>query len=279
MVNRKELDPTAGPVQAFGARLRSAREARGWTQDELANFMGYSSQHISALETARKPPTLPVAQSADAVFGFTGTTESFERAYREITNSALLEGFPEYLGLEARAAEIRMFESGYVPGPLQTREYAQVLANCAVVRGDITSEQADERVEFLIERQSALLRTPPPMIFVVLDESCIRVPIGDSDVMVAQMEHLIEFARMPNTALQIAPFSMGGRNPFNQLVHLLTLPDRSLMSYVDSQTQGYLNRELTSVLPLVKNCHQLQTEAASQADSVAMINEVRRSIT
>ncbi|MFE0422157.1 helix-turn-helix domain-containing protein [Streptomyces sp. NPDC058953] len=279
MVNRKQLDPSAGPVEAFGARLRSAREARGWTQDDLANLMGYSSQHISALETARKPPTLPSAQSADTVFGFTGTTESFERAYREISNGALLEGFPEYLGLEARAAEIRMFESGLIPGPLQTREYAQEVANCAVQRGDITPEQADERVEFLISRQAALLRTPPPLIFAVLDEDCIRRPIGDDGIMDGQLARLIEFARMPNTALQIAPFSMGARRPFDRLVHLLTLPDRSLMSYVESQTQGYLERELTSVLPLVKNYHQLQTEAASQADSVAMIKEVRRGIT
>ncbi|WP_130797423.1 helix-turn-helix domain-containing protein, partial [Streptomyces otsuchiensis] len=55
MVNRKELNPEAGPVAAFGARMRGFREARGWSQEELAQEVSYSSQHISAVETGRKP--------------------------------------------------------------------------------------------------------------------------------------------------------------------------------------------------------------------------------
>lgn len=62
------------------------------------------------------------------------------------------------------------------------------------------------------------------------------------------------------------------------MVFLLTLPDRSLMSYVESQTQGHLDRELSSVLPLVRNYHQLQIAAVSQAESVAMIEELRKGI-
>ncbi|MEV0143145.1 helix-turn-helix domain-containing protein, partial [Streptomyces globisporus] len=31
--------------------LRQARDARGWTQDELAGRMGCSGTHISAVET------------------------------------------------------------------------------------------------------------------------------------------------------------------------------------------------------------------------------------
>ncbi|MER6910699.1 helix-turn-helix transcriptional regulator [Streptomyces sp. NPDC000594] len=278
MVNRKELDPTSGPVAAFGARLRSSREARGWTQDELAVYMKYSSQHISAMETGRKPPTLRSSLSADAVFGLAGTTDSFERAYREYKNGALLEGFPEYLSHEGQAAEIRLFESGVIPGLLQTREYVQVMADSAVRRGDITAEQAVDRVEYLIQRQAALVRTPPPLIFVVLDESCLQHPIGGPDVMDAQLARLIEFAAESTTALQIAPYSMGERNPFIRMVNLLTLPDRSVVSYVESQTQGYLDREPTSVLPLVRNYHQLQIEAVSQAESVAMIEQLRKGI-
>ncbi|MFJ7420194.1 hypothetical protein ACIQXD_16510 [Streptomyces uncialis] len=59
-------------------------------------------------------------------------------------------------------------------------------------------------------------------------------------------------------------------------MYLLTMPDRSLMSYVESQTQGHLDRELSSVLPLVRNYHQLQIGAASQADSIAMIEDLRK---
>ncbi|WP_438487545.1 helix-turn-helix domain-containing protein [Streptomyces sp. S186] len=275
-MNRKELNPEAGPEAAFGARLRSSREGQGWTQDELAARVSYSGRHISAVETGRKPPTLRFSRSLDATFGFAGTAESFERAWGEIRNGSLLEGFPEYVGQEARAAEIRLFEVGAIPGLLQTPEYARALEDGNVKRGTLTPEQASERVEFLLERQAALVRRIPPIVIVVLDESCIRRLIGGPEVMERQLSQLIEFAEQPNTVLQLAPYTMGERRPFDRLVNLLTLPDRSLMYYVESQIHGQLEREPTSVLPLVRAYHQLQAEALSQADSVAMIEQVRK---
>ncbi|MFF9398578.1 Scr1 family TA system antitoxin-like transcriptional regulator [Streptomyces sp. NPDC014744] len=276
MVNRKELNPEASPQAAFGARVRSAREARGWKQDDLASLVGYSGRHISAVETGRKPPTLRFSRSLDTVLGLTGTAESFGRAWGEIRNGSLLEGFPEYLGQEERAAEIRLFEVGVIPGLLQTPEYAKAIEEGHVKRGTLTPEQAAERVQALAERQAALVRRNPPIVIAVLDESCIRRPIGGARVMDRQLAYLIEFAEQPYNVLQLAPFSIGERRPFNRLVNLLTLPDRSVMSYVESQTDGHLDRETTSVLPLVRAYHQLQAEALSQAASVAVINEVRK---
>ncbi|MGA5559894.1 helix-turn-helix domain-containing protein [Streptomyces platensis] len=275
-MNRKELTPDSSPQAAFGARLRSSREARGWTQDELAELMGYSSTHVSAVETARKPPTLRFSRSADRTFGTEGTVDTFERQWREIRHGSLLEGFPEYVGHEGRAAEIRLYEVGIIPGLLQTSEYASVLAGSAVKRGAITPEQADERVSLIAERQATLVRTRPPLVFVVLDESCIRRPIGGSAVMDAQLARLVEFAEMPNTVLHVAPFDMGERRPFDLPITVLTMSDRSLMSYAESAQRGHLERESTSVLPILTAYHQLQADARSQAASVAMINDLRK---
>ncbi|WP_228456634.1 helix-turn-helix domain-containing protein [Streptomyces durbertensis] len=276
MVNRKELNPEESPEAAYGARLRREREARGWKQDDLAERIGYTGRHVSAVETCHKPPTRRFSIALDAAFGTEGTADSFEREWREIKHGVLLQGFPEYVGYEGRAAEIRLFENGVIPGPLQTREYAQTLADAAVARGDITREQAEERVSFLMERQAALARTTPPMVIAVLDESCVRRPIGGPDVMGAQLQHLIDFAAQPNTMFQLAPFSLGEQRPFNRSVNLLTLPDRSVASYVESQTQGYFDRELASVLPLLRAYHQLQAVSLSQAASIDVIHQLRK---
>ncbi|BCK70699.1 transcriptional regulator [Streptomyces libani subsp. rufus] len=277
-MNRKELVPESSPQAAFGARLRSSREARGWTQDELAERMGYSSTHVSAVETGRKPPTLRFSRSADRTFGLEGTMDTFEREWREIRHGSLLEGFPEYVSHESRAAEIRLYEVGVIPGLLQTPEYASVLAGSHVKRGAITPDQADERVSLVAERQAALTRTPPPMVFVMLDESCLRRPIGGPGVMDAQLARLIEFAELPNTVLQVAPFELGERRPFNLPITVLTLSDRSLMSYAESAQRGYLERESTSVVPILTAYHQLQADAHSQAASVTMIRQLRKGI-
>lgn len=277
LVNIKQLNPESSPEAAFGARLRREREARNWRQDDLAERMGYTGRHISGVETGRKSPTRRFALSADVALGLEGTADTFERQWREIRHGSLLEGFPEYVGLEGRAAEIRLFEVGIIPGPLQTREYAAAIEASYVKRGSITSGQADERVSLLMERQAALLRANnPPMVIVVMDESCIRRPVGGPEVMGAQLDWLVEFAKLSHTSLQVAPFAMGERRAFNRLVNLLTLSDRSVVSYVESETQGYLDREGASVVPLVRAYHQLQTEATSQAESVAMIKQVRK---
>ncbi|MFI0943199.1 helix-turn-helix domain-containing protein [Streptomyces sp. NPDC021020] len=276
MVNIKELQPESSPEAAFGARLRTLREARGWTQDDLADKTGYSAKHISAVETARRSSTLRFARSLDIGLGIVGTSNTFEREWREIRHGTLLEGFPEYVGHEARAAELRLYEVGVIPGLLQTPEYAATLAAAAVRRGAITPEQAKERVALVADRQDALVRKPPPLVFVVLDEGCILRPIGGPDVMGPQFDNLLRFAELPNTVLQVAPFAMGVRRPFHLPITVLTLPDRSLMSYAESTQQGHLERESAFVLPILTAYHQFQAEALSQAESVALIGKLRR---
>ncbi|MCF3170623.1 helix-turn-helix transcriptional regulator [Streptomyces violaceoruber] len=278
MVNRRELNPDASPEAAYGARLRSAREARGWKQDELGLRCGYSGRHVSGVETGTKSPTRPFSIAIDGAFGFAGGVDSFEREWIKIKQGVLVQGFPEYVALEGGAAEIRMFEVGVIPGLLQTRAYAQALDRAAVVRGVITPEQADQRLALLMERQQALIRPIPPVIIAVLDESCIRRTVGGSAVMEAQLQHLADFAAQSHTMLQIAPFDIGERRPFNRAVNLLTLPDRSLVSYVESETLGHLDRELTSVLPVMRGYHQSQAASLSQAESVDVIHQQRKGI-
>jgi transcriptional regulator with XRE-family HTH domain len=273
VVNRKDLDPQTSPGAAFGERLRTLRDARGWTQDELGERMGYSGTHISAVETGRRSPTPRFSTKADQAFG---TGDQLERQGRAVRSDALLEGFPEFVAHEAKAAEIRLYEVGVIPGLLQTAEYSAVLVASAVRRGAITPEQGEQRIELITARQSSLDRTPPPLVFAVIDESCLRRPMGDSSVMAAQFARLVEFAELPNTVVQVAPFDMGERRPFNLPVTLLTMPDRSVVSYAESAQQGHLERESAFVLPLLTVYYQLQAEALSQADSAAMIEQLRK---
>lgn len=276
MVNIKELDPESGAQAAFGARLRKVREDMGLTQEELAAAVGYSSTHISATETARKPPTLRFTRSLDRFFGITGSTESFEREWRKIQHGVLLEGYPEYVTYEGRAVEIRVFQVGLIPGLLQTPEYARALADGYLQRGSITPEQAEERVSVLADRQASLERKQPPLMVVVMDESCLRQVVGGPEVLDAQLAHLIEIASRPNWVLHVAPYEIGERRALHGPVNLLTLPDRSVVAYVESQTQGHLDRESVSVLPLLTAYHQLQAESLSPTASVAMIEQLRK---
>lgn len=274
-MNRRELDPQSSPVARFGAHLRSSREARGWIQDDLAARMGYSGTHISAVETTRKSPTLRFAKRADAVFG----GNQFEDMWRSLRSTSLLEGFPEYLCEEEAAKEVRMFELGVVPGPLQTSAYATALAVSDVQRGLITSEQAKERVSFLETRQRRLLEGPEaPLVYAVMDESCLRRVVGGPEVMLGQFDHLEKLAAHPKVLIQTVPFSMGELRPLLLPVVLLTMGDRSLVGYTESASRGYLERDEDLIRAWERAYDQLQAGALHPAASLDLIRAIRKEL-
>lgn len=114
------------------------------------------------------------------------------------------------------------------------------------------------------------------MVYAVLDESCIRRSVGGADVMKAQLDRLVAFAELPSTVVQVAPFELGERRAFDLPVTLLTLPDRTQLAYSESAQQGRVERDMHFVQLFMTAYHQMQAEAASQADSVAAINKLRK---
>ncbi|GAA1223094.1 helix-turn-helix transcriptional regulator [Kitasatospora nipponensis] len=275
MVNIRTLDPQSSPSAAFGSQLRSSREAHGWSQDQLAERMEYSGTYVSAVETARKSPTLKFAKSADAALG---TGQTLELMWWGVKRSAL-PGFPEHAAQETRATKIRIFEPTIIPGLLQTREYAAAHATANVQRGAITREQADERLRFLATRQRLHLRTSPPFIHAVIDESAIRRRIGGSEVTAAQLDHLVAMAAQPHVILQITPFSLHEPIPFGAFVTLLTFPDRSVAGYTESADRGFVIRETTTVADWERAYDRLQADALPRTESLALIRKAREELT
>jgi hypothetical protein len=143
-----------------------------------------------------------------------GTPETFYHLWRNLAQTALLEGFTEYAECEARCRRLRMFELGVIPGLFQTQAYAEALAAAEVRHGNITQEQADERVSYLLTRQHRLTLPSAPDLHAVLDESCLRRFVGGPAVMRDQFERLEMLTERPRTLIQVAPFSMGERRPF-----------------------------------------------------------------
>lgn len=55
-------------TQAVRNRVRELRDARGWTQQELADAVGVSRQSINSIENGRYVPSLPLALTFARVF-------------------------------------------------------------------------------------------------------------------------------------------------------------------------------------------------------------------
>ncbi|MFF7588720.1 Scr1 family TA system antitoxin-like transcriptional regulator [Kitasatospora purpeofusca] len=275
-MNRKKLDPQSSPRAAFGLRLRTSREALKLTQGQLGHLIGYSDTHISAVETALKSPTLEFARRCDEALGLEGTLETM---WWGLKATALLDGFPEHAAQESRAARIRVFEANIIPGLLQTIPYAAALASAAVRRGRITKIQADERLKFLSNRQRLLARSEAPLFHAVLDESCIRRPIGGPEVMKEQLAHLEDVSASSRIIIQLSPFGLGEEAPFRVSMTLLSFADRTVVGYSESLERGYVVRTPGTVAAWEEDYHRLQVEALSKRASQEMIRKAREDLT
>ncbi|MFE4972102.1 Scr1 family TA system antitoxin-like transcriptional regulator [Kitasatospora sp. NPDC056651] len=270
-MNKRDLDPHGGPDAEFGVLLRKSREARGWTQEHLAGLVGCSSAYISAIENGRKKPSRLLVTKLDRVF------ESGEKFLGEWTGQRVLfEGFTEYLSYEAKAVAMRLFEINIVPSLLQTPEYSRAFQEAPVRRGMATQEQANERTEKVLLRQRALDREPAPLVHAVIDEGALRRPIGGRDIMVAQLRYLEELASRPRYLVQVCPASAGENRPFGYPITLLTMTNRAIVGYGETERRGFLERDPATLAAWTSEYDHLQAEALPRAPSIEFIRDVRR---
>jgi transcriptional regulator with XRE-family HTH domain len=185
----------------FAAELIAMRKQRGWTQEETAAHMLVSTSTIANIESGYRPPTPAQAANADEVFGTPGTFQRHERRMRGIPFGA---GFRPFQPYEAEARLLRMFEHSLMPGLFQTEDYAREVLK---IRPEATEEDVRDAVEARMSRQTILFREdpPPPRIWAILNHYVLDLDIGNAAVMLAQVEHIAELARIPRINIQVLP--------------------------------------------------------------------------
>jgi hypothetical protein len=115
--------------------------------------------------------------------------------------------YSTYVGLETEAVSIKDYDSTIVPGLLQTASYARALHQAAVP--SFTNEVIEQRVAERRTRQQLLLQHQPPRFWTVIDEAVLHRVVGGPVVMRAQLERIVEVAKMPNVTIQVVPYAVG----------------------------------------------------------------------
>jgi hypothetical protein len=155
----------------------------------------------------------------------------------------LPDWFQVYVGLEEAAALIRLYEVQFVPGLLQTPDYARAVV--ALGQPGASAGEIERRVSLRIARQELLCKSGAPRLWAVVDEAALRRPIGGGEVMRAQLERLIEVTKEPNITLQVVPFSSGGHAAEGGAFTILRFPEVDLpdVVYVEQLTSSlYLDK-------------------------------------
>jgi transcriptional regulator with XRE-family HTH domain len=238
----------------LGAHLRRLREAQGVSREDAGWEIRSSESKISRMELGRVSFKERDVADLLSLYGVGDEDPERERLIalaREANTPGwwhrygdVLPGwFQSYLGLEAAATLIRSYELQFIPGLLQTREYARAV----VLLGHPKAREAEveRRVALRIARQDLLTKPGAPQLWAVLDEAALRRPIGGPEVLRGQIEALIEATKSPNVRLQIVPFNAGGHAAAGGAFTILRFPEEDLpdVVYVEQLTSAlYLDK-------------------------------------
>ncbi|WP_165988597.1 helix-turn-helix transcriptional regulator [Streptomyces sp. YIM 98790] len=272
------------PRLVLGARLRRLREAGRISWEAAGEVIRASHSKICRLELGRTG--FKLRDLAD-LLDLYGVTDEAERAtLLELAEQANTPGWwqsyadvvPDwlhgYLGAEQAASVIRSYEVQFVPGLLQTADYAR-----AVIRlghGDARPREIDRRVELRMRRQHILRGRRPVRLWAVIDEAALRRPIGGPETMRGQLRHLAEISRLPHVTVQVLPFSAGGHPAAGGPVTLLRLPGERLpdVVYLEQLTTAvYLDRP-ADTHPYWDVVNRLAVEAACPEESRQIIGRI-----
>jgi len=148
-----------------------------------------------------------------------------EPAYRPHVSEPLRR----LLDYETKAVEMRFYSIYFMPGPLQTPEYAAAVSH--LWEGEISGSQIRVRIETARRRRQALLDRPQKRFFVLLDESVLRRPLGGTAIFINQLRELERLAQFDRTEIRMIPFFLDAPVTNNGSFDLLSLGDGGMALY------------------------------------------------
>jgi transcriptional regulator with XRE-family HTH domain len=296
VVQRHQVDGTtaatsedAGPTAlriGLGSELRRRRERAGISREVAGEALRASPAKISRLELGRVGFKERDVLDLLTLYGVTDETERTQfLALARRANapgwwhrySDLLPGwFETYLGLEQASTMIRTYELQFVPGLLQTREYARAVT----LLGHEDLEDVERRVELRLRRQEVLTAPGAPTLWAVIDEAALRRSLNGPELLRAQLDHLLAMNELPNVSVQIAPLSFGGHaaagGPFSIL--RFAEPDLPDIVYLEQLTSALYLDKRSDVEHYALVMDRLCAHIEPPDRTAAIIEAIRKSI-
>ena len=278
----------AGPTAVrmlLGARLRKLREAAGVSREDAGHAIRGSESKISRLELGRTGyklrdvgDLLDLYQVSEdertTLVAMAGNANA--PGWWQAYGDAVPAWFAPYLGLEQAAEIIRCYEVQFVPGLLQTPDYARAVLTIGA--GGNPLLDTGQRVRVRLRRQQILHRPKPPRLWAIIDEAALRRPIGGISVARAQLRHLIEMTRLGHVNIQVAPFSGGSWAVADGPVTMLRFPEAELpdVVYLEQHTTAVYLSKPAERLYYWNVVNRLVTEAPPPTDTEAILHGILR---
>jgi transcriptional regulator with XRE-family HTH domain len=266
----------------LGAELKRCREAAGLTQENVSRHFEWHAAKVTRIETARVAVTARDVKDLLTLYGveddayrealMTLARMSRERTWWTDYRDIMRPG--NFVGLEAEASSMRVWEPVVLPGLLQTEAYVRALMRTG--RSSDPPESIDRRVALRVKRQERLTGSNPLSLSAIIDESVIRRVVGGPRVMGDQLRHLIDAAQLPNVTLQILLFDVGEHLFLSGPAALLEFRETTHLDvvYLEGLAGDYYEEQPSEVARYREEFERLSAMALDRRMSIKMIEKL-----
>lgn len=240
-----------GPDMANARQLRLARllrefrEKAGVDQQQVAKYLGIHRSAIGHWEVARSRPSKEKLEQLLDAYGVDDEERLHVEQMRADSNKSgwwtlhkLPSTFEPYVGFEADAVEAFNFESGLVPGLLQTREYSRAVHRSA--RRPLSPLVVENHVDARARRQERLDEDDPLVLHVVIAEEAFLRVMGSERIMAEQVDHLIAMSKRDNIRVHLLPLNATGHTTLQCGFSILRFPQHGDVAFVDTPLSGHI---------------------------------------
>jgi Domain of unknown function (DUF5753)/Helix-turn-helix domain len=258
------------------------------TREEVTEHTGINEATLYRLEVAKARPQARTLTALLELYGVTDegrraelltlARQSGEQSWLQSFPSDLPEAYTTYISFEGEAQSLLNYECLFVPGLLQTEDYARA----ALQRGmpAATKEEIGRLVEARMSRQAVLARESPLRLWAIVDEAALHRPVGGEKVMRAQLERLAESADLPQVTLQALPYAVGGHPGMPGSFVILQFADAgaSDVVYIEIQAGDLFLESDTDLSRFGAIFEYLRALALPPDESVALIQGAARDL-
>jgi len=276
-------DGAGGPTVLrilLGTQLRRLREASGITAQQAAREIRGSESKISRIELGRNAVREVDIADLLSLYGITDTaareqllslaSQANQPGWWHSYQDVLPSWFQAYIGLEESAESIRSYDMQFVPGLLQTEDYAAAV----IALGEFSIEEA-ERLVYLRKERQRRFDSGGLRLWAIIDEVALRRPVGSAGLMRAQLEHLRDICDQPSYTLQVTPYP-GGAHAAPASFSILQFASADLpdVVYVEQLTSAVYLDKVADLARYAAAMDRLSAISASPEESKEIIRAV-----
>ena len=273
-------DGAGGPTVLrilLGTQLRRLREARGISAQEAAREIRGSESKISRIELGRNAVREVDIADLLSLYGITDQAEreqllalasqANQPGWWHRYQDVLPSWFQAYIGLEESAESIRSYDMQFVPGLLQTEEYAVAV----MALGEFSIEET-ERLVYLRKERQRRFSSGGLRLTAIIDEVALRRPLGGAGLMRDQLQYLLDICDRPAFTLQVTPYPAGAHAaPASFSILQFATPELPDVVYVEHLTSAMYLDKTADVARYTVAMDRLGTISASPNQSKEII--------